>query len=356
MHGLKHSLKSIINGFWSSSLIKNSSYHLFGTLLEAETPPQWLTHKFLSSLESDYDIPKNRPNDITPERFEPVYSTAKRILTQSQRWRYGHLFVQDNIRSFINQLNQAGISIKGKRYCDLGCGKEHPYGTSAIVYINGASSAIATDIDCTDPQRSAEALYELLLECLAHPNDYHFSDISREDYLSRIYQFNLKALREGCLQAGLENVPVQFVVTNIYQPSIEPESIDIMSSRAVLEHLLDFELACKNLYSLMSPGGIAYHHIDLADHRAYRSSDYHWWSFLTEDEAWSDGYCNRLRSSEIHNIFCKVSFEILDCQIVNKVEMPIEIYKNLNSRFAVMDKTDLDTLLIDFLIKKPTAN
>ena len=75
------------------------------------------------------------------------------------------------------------------------------------------------------------------------PEDWHWSFLNRDDYLARIYSFDLKALREGDLDTGLANVPIKHIVTNIYKPAIKSGSIDIMSSRAVLEHFLDFELA-----------------------------------------------------------------------------------------------------------------
>jgi hypothetical protein len=285
--------------------------------------------------------------------FDPIYTRIKRRLIKEPLWRYNPQFVRVTAKSAYDALVQH-VSIKDKTYCEIGCGEHHPYGTSAIMYINGVSSAIATDLRDTDRKRAAEALYDLLLDCLAHPEDWHWSALSRDDYLERIYSFNIKALREGDLNAGIAAVPIKHVVTNIYEPAIQTESIDLMSSRAVLEHFLDFELACKKLYSLMSADSVAYHKIDLVDHRGYDESlNYHWWSFLAENEQWSGDAGNRLRSSEIREYFEKTGFEILSYDDKERAEMPIDFRKKLKGRFAEISDEELSIIRIACVLRKP---
>jgi len=284
--------------------------------------------------------------------FDPIYTRIKRRLIKEPLWRYNPQFVRVTAKSAYDALVQH-VSIKDKTYCEIGCGEHHPYGTSAIMYINGASSAIATDLKNTDKKRAAEALYDLLLDCLAHPEDWHWSGLSRDDYLKRIYSFNLKVLREGDLDAGIAAVPIKHVITNIYEPAIQPDSIDVMSSRAVLEHFLDFELACKKLYSLMSTDSIAYHNIDLVDHRGYDESlNHHWWSFLAEDENWSGDSCNRLRSSEIREYFEKTGFEILSYDDRERHEMPAGFRGKLKGRFKKMSDEELSIMRIACVLRK----
>jgi SAM-dependent methyltransferase len=221
--------------------------------------------------------------------LDPIYATVRRKLFGAHEWLLGPLHVIGSAKRVIANLAKCGLDIQNKVYCDLGCGTQHPYGTSTLMYINGADSAIATDLSpLKNNRRTAEALYDLLLQCLAHPDDFHLTQISREEYFSRIYTFNLKALKKGELINGLANIPIRHIVTSIYEPEILPETIDIISSRAVLEHLLEFEKACSQMYSLMKSGGIGIHFVDFVDHRAYKSSEYHYWSFLAEeDEEWS---------------------------------------------------------------------
>jgi len=142
----------------------------------------------------------------------------------------------------------------------------------------------------------------------------------------------MQALRLGRLDDGLSNLPLRHIVTDIHSPMLEEESIDIMTSRAVLEHFLNFDLAVDRLFALMRKGGIASHHIDLVDHRAYSSSEYHYWSFLAEGDDWSDGLVNRLRSCEIRPQFERAGFEILRYE--NRIgEMPKGFMRQVAGRF-----------------------
>jgi hypothetical protein len=223
------------------------------------------------------------------------------------------------------------------------------------MYINGAASTIAIDLQSADVRRAAEALYDLLVDCLAHPEDWHLSSISREEYVSRIYQFNLKALRVGNLLDGLANTPLQHIITDIHHPSgIQPESIDLMSSTAVLEHFLNFKTAAKQLHSLMSPGGIACHAIDLMDHRMYNQPNkYNWWSFLAEEENWSDGSTNRLRTSEIRSLLESAGFEILRYDGTQQAELPADFGKRFKGRFSKMSEEELCVTRVDCVLRKP---
>lgn len=335
-------------------LPRKALHRLFFLSLEAD-PSNLQTFEgttLASSIEAMELITEGALSDHLWSRLEPIYISSRRKLLQSRKWRYGSLFVWDNVKPVFDKLAESGISVEGKVYCDLGCGTHHPYGTSAIMYINGAASTIATDVHDSDKKRAAEALYDLLQDCLADPDSWHWSSLSRKEYLTRIQNFNFKALREGNLEAGLASVPLKHIVTSIYEPSIPAGTIDIMSSRAVLEHFLDFEKACHKLWALMSPGSMAYHLIDLVDHRSYVSLEYNQWSFLAEDEQWSDGVCNRLRASEIYEYFERTGFEVRAYDVTKKAEMPIEFRKKLKGRFASMSDEELNTLQIACLIEK----
>jgi Methyltransferase domain len=329
-------------------------HRLFFLSLEAD-PSTFATFDgatLASSIETMESSTEGPLSDHLWVRLEPIYISSRRKLLQSRKWRYGPLFVWDNAKPVFDKLAEYNISVEGKVYCDLGCGTHHPYGTSAIMYINGAASTIATDMQDADKRRAAEALYDLLQDCLVNPDSWHWSSVTREEYLTRIQNFNFKALREGNLEVGLVSVPLKHIVTSIYEPSIPSGGIDIISSRAVLEHFLDFEIACHKLWALMSPGSIAYHLIDLVDHRSYGSLEYHQWSFLAEDEQWSDGVCNRLRASEIYKYFENTGFEIKACDVTKNAEMPMGFRKQLRGRFASMSDEELNTLQIACLIKK----
>lgn len=285
------------------------------------------------------------------ENLDRIFTTSRSQLFNNPSWRYGPERVHEVAEEAIKTILEF-TSIDNKTYCDLGCGTHHPFGTSTIFYLNGASSTIAIDAAKTNSKRAAKALYDLLVECLIKPNDWHFSNIKLEDFLTRTKEFDFKELRDGNLEAGIATTPLKHITTDIHNPQLSQNSIDIMSSRAVLEHFLDFKTAVKNLYLVMSEEGIAYHHIDLRDHRAYINPDnYHWWSFLAEKDDWSDGLCNRLRFSEIRQYFEEAGFEILRYE-GRKEKMPEDFRAKLKGRFSAMSDEELNITGVFCVLKK----
>ncbi len=175
-----------------------------------------------------------RPNQkVKWTALDQVFTAIRRQLLLARGWRYGTPFVNAVATRTFRELARYA-PIEAKVYCDIGCGRYHPYGVSAVMYINGAASTIAVDLKAADVRRAAEALYDLLVDCLAHPRDWHLSSISEQEYFNRIHQFDLKALRSGDLVDGLADTPLQHIIGDIRDIGIQAESIDLMSSTAVL--------------------------------------------------------------------------------------------------------------------------
>ena len=285
--------------------------------------------------------------------LDRIYSSTRRRLYADPDWRYGPPRVHEVAKEGFDAL-QPYMSVEGKVYCDLGCGAYHPYGVSAAMFLNGAARTIALDLQDSERERAAEALADLLCDCLVHPEQWHWSAVAREHFFEAIRVFDLKALQKGQLATGLARAPLKHVVSDIYTGAIrllEEDSIDIMSSRAVLEHFLDFGSAVKRLFDVMRKGGVAYHHIDLVDHRAYEDPRYHWWSFLAEGENWSDGLVNRLRSSEIRSHLENVGFEIL--RFENRMgKMPEGFARQLRGRFRDMPEAELNVITVSCVLRK----
>jgi hypothetical protein len=221
------------------------------------------------------------------------------------------------------------------------------------MFINGSSSTISLDLSDCNNQRAAEAMADLLFDFFCYPDKWNWSGVDKMDFIGKVQQFDIQALRRGCLADGLAGLPLRHVVTDIHNPVLEEESIDIMTSRAVLEHLLNFDVAVDQMFALMRKGGVAYHRIDLCDHRIYKNSDkYHRWSFLTEGEDWSHNVVNRLRSCEIRACFERAGFEILryDKRIE---EMPKGFKKQVVGRFREMTEEELSVTGVFVVLRKP---
>jgi hypothetical protein len=340
------SAREAVKSALSIDFVKDAVHRLFFLSLEADA------NAFASTIARRDRRPDGALSDHHWQGLEPIYISARRSLHRSKKWRYGPLFVRDSTKPMFDKLAEYGVSVEAKTYCDMGCGAHHPYGASSVMYVNGASACVATDIQATDRVRAAEALHDLVQDFLVNPDRWHWSGAPRSEFLARARQFDLDKLRDGDLAGGTASVPITHYVTSIYTPSIPLGTIDVMSSRAVLEHFLDFDLASQNLNRLMAPGSVAYHEIDLVDHRAYNSLDFHWWSFLSEDEKWTDGVCNRLRFSELRNRLEVAGFQIRDYQALKKEAMPAGFRARLAGRFAAMSDDELNSLRVGCLIAK----
>jgi SAM-dependent methyltransferase len=283
--------------------------------------------------------------------LDKYYTYSRRTLHADAAWRYGPERVCEVAKEGFSHISKY-TSLGSKKYCDLGCGTFHPFGVSAVMLLNGAASTISLDLEHSDHARAAEALYDLLADCLVFPEKWNWSGKSEDEFTAGVRLFNLQALKQGKLVEGISHLPMGYAVTDIHHPQIEPGSIDIMTSRAVLEHFLDFGTAVKRLYEIMAPGGVAFHSIDLVDHRAYKSSDFHYWSFLSEGEGWSDGVCNRLRSKEIRPFIEQAGFKILSYEEKSS-DMPEGFSRQISPHFLEkMTIEDLRVTCVECVLEK----
>lgn len=287
------------------------------------------------------------------EELDRIYGVVRRKLYADRLWRLGPPYVWDFTREAYDILKPF-TSLTGKIYADVGCGDLNPLAISTVMHLNGAKEAYALDISRTRGMRAAEALYELLLECLAFPDIWCWGGLGRAEFEQRIRRFELKALKEGNLAAGIANVPLRYVVEDIHKLSQPSGIVEVLTTQKTLEHFLDLPVALKSMANLMAPGGIAYHHIDLRDHRAYyRPRDYHFWSFMAEDEAAPLFVpVNRLRSSEIRQMLTVAGYDILKYDTVSEA-MPDGFRGRIRGRFSAMSEEDLSINEIRCVLRKP---
>lgn len=280
-----------------------------------------------------------------------LYTEARRKLYEGKLWKFGDIRLYEVAQDFIKHMDKhTGFS--GKKYLELGCGKYNPFGNSVVMYLNGASQCIAFDLfPPDDKKRAAEALFDLLGNCALNPDKWIFSTISKTEFLNRISQFDTEALRLGNLDEGLKKVPIKHLLGNIDDINIPDNSIELVTSRSVLEHFLNFETAMKNLYRFCAKDSYIFHSIDLTDHRAYVKKKYNYWSFLNKPDNWTDNLCNRLRASEIKAIFEKTGFEILEWN-TKKFKFPLEVRKKLKGRFKNMSDEELGIIEIKCVLRK----
>jgi SAM-dependent methyltransferase len=285
--------------------------------------------------------------------IDPLYCLLRDRLFAMPQWRFGPQYAYECAKWVFDRVKDLA-DIRDAVFCDLGCGRHSPYGIAAVFYLNGARRCIATDIeDPDDPARAARALYELLIDCLTNPDKWRWSGIGRMDFLDRIYAFDLEALRAGELAKGLANVDVEYVQADFCETSIEEDSVDVMASRSVLEHIPDLDAAARNMFKLLKPGGVAFHFVDMADHGIYgpgANRDY--WTFL-ESADWR-GHTNRLRVHEVEAGLAGAGLSVSRVH-TQSVPMPADLQERLSEPWRDMPDDVLEVIRAGFAVRKPNA-
>lgn len=288
--------------------------------------------------------------DLHWRELDVLFTFCRRKLFENPKYRYGPLRVWEVVNQVYNHVKKY-TNINGANYCEVGCGIYHPFGVATIMYLNGAHSITVVDKNNSDLRRSAEALYDLLVDCSNFSERWFWSEITYDEYHQRLNDFNLGALQSGNLFEGLKNINNQYIVKDILNVERLENEIDILSSRATLEHFEFFEQGISALYKFMSKNGVAFHLIDLRDHRAYYSKDYNFRSFLTQDGSFADFNCNRLRASEILSVFERTGYKILDTDL-RKEHIPEAVMSLLLPKYKKMSLDDLETVSMLITAKK----
>lgn len=136
---------------------------------------------------------------------------------------------------------------------------------------------------------------------------------------------------------------------------VKSESIDLIFSQAVLEHVRhrEFFETMSNCYRVLSVDGMASHRIDLKDHLGGGLNNLRFRESLWESEffAKSGFYTNRIRYPQMISSFESVGFEINFLELDQWDELPIN-RSHLDSTFSGITNDDLRVSGIDVVLKK----
>lgn len=242
----------------------------------------------------------------------------------------------------------------GGAFVELGCGAHDPLALSTYYFLNGFEPCYGVDL--LEPRNelySALSMYDILSNVRSFPRRYCRTGTEPQDLSARLQELNIAAFERGEFTAGFgkSQDKIAFLSKDIVEAGIAEGSVSLLVSFAVLEHVSDIQGVCQSLYSLLKPGGVVFHFVDLADHRAYRGDpNFGPLSFLTEPDAPKN--MNRLRAPEITEAHRKAGFEILK-DSRGTVEMPKHIQDKLIPRFRNMDPDDLRAIKQQLLVRKP---
>ncbi len=252
-----------------------------------------------------------------------------------------------NDLAFLPHLPQGGM-------LDLGCGTHDPLGLAAYFYLNGYEPAYCCDL--SRPRNefySALSMYEIMANIRAFPQRYRFRESKISDILARWKQFDAAQFEAGRLIEGLqsEQLNLHYHIGDVCDIGFDAESLGLVVSFAVLEHVDDLDAVNRFLFSRTTPGGVHYHFIDLADHRSYEAgSKCSPFGFLTERAA--PAGLNRLRASDHLASFEAAGFEVLKVRRQNH-PIPDDIRNRLLEPWSSRPDEDLNTLKLTVVLRRP---
>lgn len=174
---------------------------------------------------------------------------------------------------FEDYLFYSGISIdmlRGKRILEIGPGDN--VGVALKFLLAGAKRVVCLDKFFSkynwEQQRK---IYQAMIEQLPDRGRQIFDEVID-------------------LETGIMSNPQKLVCSygmgiERAEEVFEPESFDLIVSRAVFEHLYNPDAAFSTMDKLLSPGGYMVHKIDFRDHGIFSKHHHHPLTFLTLPEA-----------------------------------------------------------------------
>jgi len=260
------------------------------------------------------------------------------------------------------KLHESGLSTEPRIVAELGPGKSLGVGICAL--LSGATTYYALDLVryCGSPDVGMLwRISELFKEGKSIPDDREFPDLQPKlksyEFPSQILsEARLKVmLREERLQAiasAIENSdgrPKEDAVMQYFAPwndaqEIKEETVDLLCSQFVLEHIDDLYETYQAMYRWLTPGGVMSHWVDFKSHAMTKDWNGHW---TCSEQVWSlvRGKRPYMLNREPHSSHVKLirqsGFEIVsdfttrDCSGVKR--------DSLSTKFKRLDADDLIT-------------
>jgi hypothetical protein len=178
------------------------------------------------------------------------------------------------------------------------------------------------------------------LDCYAFPNDV----LTDERLRAALEPGRLKMIRASILDMNRPGSVVQYKVPWYDSTIVEEDSLDMIFSQAVLEHVDEIKLTYGKMHTWLKPNGVMSHAIDFKSHDSADEWNGHWaygdsvWKIVRGKRPY---LINRLPHSHHIDLIHKNGFKIV-CDITTQIPSNIAI-DNVAPRFREMKDEDLIT-------------
>jgi hypothetical protein len=269
------------------------------------------------------------------------------------------------------RLNDAGISTRFESVAELGPGDSLGIGLSAM--LTGAARYFA--LDAIAHARTASNLRTLddLVKLFDAREDIPANDEFPEIWPpirstrfphallddSRLSQTmnaqRVDAIRRVVADGHSDGVELRYVAPWNDASIVEPGSVDLVFSQAVLEHVEDIDATYDALFRWLKPGGVMSHQIDFRSHLLTRDWFGHWtlpmwlWRLVKGRRPY---LINRLAASAHLDSMRRHGFEIVQ-QVPQTAPPPDR--KELASEFRGLTEDDLRTSSLYLIARKPVS-
>lgn len=249
---------------------------------------------------------------LFPSRIQELIRNTKRKFSPHQVPQHIIDWTVENAIYQVETIKNSGTDPKGKRYLELGPGW-YPV-VPFIFHLAGASSVIMIDkhrlMDDFTFSKTAQFLLEKKELLCSRLN-------LNPDHVER----TLNTLKNLSLEDGMSYICGSYLAPlDILENKIEKHSIDIITSRAVLEHISPSEVALIffEFKRLLKNEGVMNHIIDNSDHWQHDDSQISKLNFLKYskkiysiiEKAHPQQYMNRLRHKQYIVMFEAAGFKI----------------------------------------------
>jgi hypothetical protein len=182
------------------------------------------------------------------------------------RWlHYRWLRILDDLFAAV------GDALTARREFDavcMGVGTRNPLALPLLLYLSGARRVWVVEPELDGPAadwRVRWGLQELALRVLT-------GDVTSRHFVRAAADVagfaDLRALFFGQRSAFLRETSVRIVPRYLEDGGIPAGSIHLVTSRSVLEHVTEIDRCVDTMASMLAPGGVMFHQIDLSAHDA----------------------------------------------------------------------------------------
>jgi SAM-dependent methyltransferase len=263
-------------------------------------------------------------------------------------------------RLLLDLMTQADVPVVGARGFEVGTGY-YPM-VPSLLYLCGFQSSQTVDLQ----RLHDEAVFQGSLQLLAQDEAGFWQRM--EGAVDRSVANERFAHLRACLVQGTDFREVANIVyeapSDASKASVADESIDVHYSITVFEHI-PASIILKILQEasrMLRPGGVAVHLVDLGDHFQHHDKSIPSIHFLRySEEEWNRvagnpmSYCNRIRASELVDLFEQAGFEIVALEKVVDDESLQALRDGfpLHQDFLRFEPDDLCTRSVRIAARKP---